>query len=221
MKNTSTEDTPLYGRLLIRFIRPFPNFDFGFIRSVRQKAVRSLNLSPGSSVIDAGCGPGGSFPFLVEAVGPQGKVVGIEISPVHSELARKRIAANGWHNVEVMTVPARKSRLQGQFEGLLMFAAPDVYGSETELANLFTKLGPNARVAAFGGKLASRGVGRALGPVLKALYKLSFSTTPPPALEPSRVLTDRLDDVIIEDYFFGLMFLLSGTVKPSVDADGE
>ena len=49
-----------------------------------------------------GCGPGGSFPFLVQAVGASGKVVGVEISPEVSFIARKRIARNRWENVEVL-----------------------------------------------------------------------------------------------------------------------
>src|SRR5687768_7107068 len=128
VKASTGEHTPLYGRLLIRLIKPFPNFDFSFIKPVRRRAVESLRLPRSGSVLDVGCGPGGSFPFLVDAVGPDGKVVGIEISPLHSSIARDRVKANAWKNVEVMTSPAREANLAGSFDGLLMFAAPDVYG---------------------------------------------------------------------------------------------
>ena len=212
------QDTPLYGRLLIRLTKPFPNFDFWFIKPVRQKAVASLRLPPGGRVLDVGCGPGGSFPFLVEAVGPQGKVIGIEISPMHSELARDRFAANGWTNVEVITKPAKDAELEGKFDGLLLFAAPDVYGSETELSNLIPHLGSGARVAAFGAKLATRGVGRLLNPVIKTLYKLSFSTTPPPSPEPWTTLARHLvDHLEITEYFFGLIFLVTGKLDTAKD----
>ena len=69
-------------------IRHFPDFDFSFIKPVRQRAVELLNLKPGDRVLDVGCGPGGSFPFLVPAVGSSGKVVGVEISPEVSFNAR-------------------------------------------------------------------------------------------------------------------------------------
>jgi ubiquinone/menaquinone biosynthesis C-methylase UbiE len=88
--------TPLYGRLLARLIRPFPNFDPPFIRPVRQRAVELLDLKDGNRVLDVGCGPGGSFPYLVHAVGPSGQVVGVEISPLISINARRRIEENGW-----------------------------------------------------------------------------------------------------------------------------
>jgi|SRR5215470_263360 len=80
-KSVPQQVTPPYFRYLARLIRPFPDFDFSFIRPVRQKAVELLNLRHGDRVLDLGCGPGGSFPYLVAAVGPSGQVVGVEISP--------------------------------------------------------------------------------------------------------------------------------------------
>jgi hypothetical protein len=41
------ESTPLYVRLLAGLVRPFPNFDFGFIKPLRQKATALLRLGPG------------------------------------------------------------------------------------------------------------------------------------------------------------------------------
>jgi ubiquinone/menaquinone biosynthesis C-methylase UbiE len=86
--------TPPYG-YLIRLFRPFPDFDPPFIKPVRQKAVELLHLKAGDRVLDVGCGPGGSFPYLVHAVGQSGEVVGIEISPEISAGARRRIAKKG------------------------------------------------------------------------------------------------------------------------------
>ena len=83
------ERTPSYHRL-VRLARPFPDFDFFFIRALRQKAVRLLALRPGDRVLDLGCGLGGSFPNLVQAVGSSGEVVGVEISPEVVENARRR-----------------------------------------------------------------------------------------------------------------------------------
>ena len=84
--------TPPYG-YLARLFRPFPNFDPSFIRPVRQKAVALLNLREGDRVLDVGCGPGGSFPYLVRAVGQSGQVVVVETSPEISINARRRIRA--------------------------------------------------------------------------------------------------------------------------------
>ncbi len=213
MKEETSNLTPFYGKYLVRLTRPFPNFDFSFIKPVRQKAVQFLNLKNGESVLDVGCGPGGSFPFLVGAVGESGSVVGVEISPEHSESARNRIKSNGWKNVEVIVSPAESVKLSGLYNGLLMFAAPDVYASTSALDNLVPHLVEGSRVVAFGGNLSKYGVGTILNPVLRLLYKLSFSTTPRPTYESWEVLSNFVDDLVVEDYFFGLMFLACGTLK--------
>jgi SAM-dependent methyltransferase len=118
--------TPPYG-YLVRLFRPFPDFDPPFIKPVRQKAVELLHLKAGDRVLDVGCGPGGSFPYLVHAVGQSGQVVGVEISPEISINANRRIAKNGWTNVEVIEAAAEDVHLTGLFDALLRFAAPDVY----------------------------------------------------------------------------------------------
>jgi hypothetical protein len=44
------------------------------------------------------------------------------------------------------------------------------------------------------------------------LFNLSFSTTPRPDYEPWRILSKRVEKLNVEEYFFGLMFLTSGSV---------
>jgi ubiquinone/menaquinone biosynthesis C-methylase UbiE len=211
MAQEGNDLTPPYGHLA-RLLRPFPDFDPPFIKPVRQKAVELLDLKEGDRVLDVGCGPGGSFPYLVRAVGQSGQVVGVEISPEISINARRRIAKNGWRNVQVIEATAQDVYLTGTFNGVLMFAAADVYASEEALENIIPHLRENARVVAFGAKLSSNRFGSTLNSSLRMLFKLSFSTTPRPDYEPWRILAKRVEKLDIEEYFFGLMFLTSGSV---------
>ena len=87
---TDKKDPP-YARYLVYLTRPFPNFDFSFIKPVRRKAVLSLKLKEGDRVLDAGCGSGGSFSFLRQWVGSTGEVIGLEISPQTVINTKKRI----------------------------------------------------------------------------------------------------------------------------------
>jgi demethylmenaquinone methyltransferase/2-methoxy-6-polyprenyl-1,4-benzoquinol methylase len=210
MKAQRKGPTPPYGHLA-RLIRPFPDFDPSFIKPVRQRAVDLLDLNESDRVLDVGCGPGGSFPYLVRAVGQSGQVVGVEISPVISINARRRIEKNGWRNVEVIEADARTVRLPGTFDGLLMFAT-DVMFLEEALENIFLHLREKARIVVFGAKLSRHRVGKILNPVLTMLFKLTFSTTPRLDYEPWRMVAKRVEKLDIEEYFLGLMFLASGSV---------
>lgn len=207
--------TPPYFRHLVHLIRPFPNFDLFFIKSLRQRAAELLRLQPGDSALDVGCGPGGSFPYLVQAVGPNGKVVGVEISPEVTVNARLRIQKNEWKNVEVLEADAQAVSLHGSFDAILMFGAPDVYASAPALANLWPSLAPNARVVAFGAKLASRGMARILNRAFRWWFSTaSFSSTPQLNYEPWALLAGRVKDLQVEEFFGGWMFLAWGSKGP-------
>lgn len=210
-KNSHGVEAP-YARYLSRAIRPFPDFDFFFIKSVRAKAVEWLRLQQGERVLDLGCGPGGSFPFLVEVVGASGSVIGVDIGHQSCINARRRIERNGWKNVEVIEAPAQDVRLTGIYDAALMFAAPDVFASEAALENIFPHLRDGARVAIFGAKLSDRFPGRLLNPVLRKVVATLSPATPVPDDQPWKILAKRIDGLQVEEYFFGSMFLAAGSL---------
>ncbi len=214
------ELTPLYARFLVHLIRPFPDFDFFFIRNLRQKAVRLLQLKPGDRALDVGCGPGGSLPYLVDAVGRSGEVVGVEISPEMAINARNRIATNEWDNVQIVVAGAEGAKLEGKFDGLLLFAAQDVCVSREALANLAPLLKNGARVVAFGGKLSRRRFAGVVNLPFRAMFsKLTFPSTPGLNYEPWTLLKTHLREFNLEEHFFGWMFLAWGSVDSSAQHD--
>lgn len=211
--NTSPDSTPPYVRWLAPMIRPFPDFDFGFIKPVRARAAGLLHLRTGDRVIDAGCGSGGSFPYLRERIGDAGQVVGVEISEDAAHNARRRIEKHGWRNVDVVTCAAQTAPLSGRFDGLLMFAAPDVYASAPAFWRMAASLEDGAWIVAFGARLTETMPGRLLNPLLRlALAKLSPST-PPLTHEPWSLLARCTDEFAVEHCFGGSMFLASGRLR--------
>jgi protein-L-isoaspartate O-methyltransferase len=171
------------------------------------------NTEIGYWMWDVGCGPGGSFPYLVEAVGPHSEVIGVEISPELTINAKRRIEAMSWNNVQVIEGNARTTRLNGKFDGLVIFAAPDVYASPEALATLLPYLKDDARIVVFEGKLSRRRSAGALNVLFQSLMKLSFSSTPRLNYEPWCVLENSLTKIHVQEYFFGCMFLVSGCKK--------
>ena len=47
----------------------------------RRRMVADLNLAPGDAILDLGCGPGLWTPLFAEKVKPNGRVVGVDVSP--------------------------------------------------------------------------------------------------------------------------------------------
>ena len=56
------------------------------------RAMDALSPKPGDVVIDIGCGAGQSVLQLAERVGPEGRVIGLDIAPSLLDLARRRAA---------------------------------------------------------------------------------------------------------------------------------
>lgn len=207
-------ETAPYLRFLVFLIRPFANFDLFWARPLRRRAVQLLQLKPGDRVLDAGCGIGGSFPYLADAVGPAGEVVGVEISPEAARQARKRIAANGWTNVRVVEGNVETVALEGRFDGLVMLGAPDAYASARALDSLLPHLADGARVVAFGAKLSHRRSRKTLNWLFRAAFsRLTLASTPALDYGPWTLLAERVPELRVEERFLGWMFFAWGTVR--------
>jgi ubiquinone/menaquinone biosynthesis C-methylase UbiE len=63
-----------------------------FLRDVAERSLARMALQPGESVLDVGCGTGVFLPGLAAAVGPAGRVVGLDHSAAFLEDARTRLA---------------------------------------------------------------------------------------------------------------------------------
>ena len=123
---------------------------------IRVATVRNLQLRPGQQVIDVGCGTGLSFALLREEVGDAGFVTGIEQSPEMAALARERIRAAGWRNVQVIEAAVEEAALKADFDAALFNYTHDILRSPDAVANVMRHLRPDARVGACGMKYPTR-----------------------------------------------------------------
>ena len=206
--------TPLYARLLLNIVRPFPNFDVFFIKPLRRKAIDMLELKQGDRVLDLGCGIGGSFPYLVNAVGKTGEIIGVEISDSVLRNTRKRVEKNNWNNITLINSAAQDVKISNKANGVLMFAAPDVYASNEALKNIFPNVMKGSKVVVFGAKTNNKLFFKGFNKLIKqTVSKLSFNTTPLPDDKPWLLLEHYITGIKVKQLFFGLFFLLSGETK--------
>jgi SAM-dependent methyltransferase len=76
-----------------------------------------VDLRPGQSAIDLGCGPRGVLDLLAERVSPDGRVLGVDADPVSVALASEFAAEHGLSAVQVLEGDARHTGLpSGAFD---------------------------------------------------------------------------------------------------------
>jgi ubiquinone/menaquinone biosynthesis C-methylase UbiE len=75
-------------------------------RAQRLRAVRALGLRPGDSVVDIACGTGLNFPLIEKMIGPDGRIVGVDLTDAMLARAQDRTDSNGWRNVSLVQADA-------------------------------------------------------------------------------------------------------------------
>jgi ubiquinone/menaquinone biosynthesis C-methylase UbiE len=78
---------------------------------IAQGLVEAVAPAPGERVVDVGCGRGAALLPVAAAVGPSGRVVGVDISVRMIELLDREVAAAGLANVELHVMDASAPEL--------------------------------------------------------------------------------------------------------------
>lgn len=117
------------------------------IRPLGLAAMDRLDPRPGERVLDVGCGCGDSSLELARRVGPEGEVLGLDISAPMLEVARERARAAGARNLVFQEADAQTATLPGDRDavfsrfGVMFFADPTA-----AFANLRSALRPGGRL---------------------------------------------------------------------------
>ena len=76
---------------------------FGFdVERYRQDTITALALCPGDVVVELGCGTGLNFAYVQQEIGPQGKIIGVDLTDAMLDVARDRVTRERWTNVELV-----------------------------------------------------------------------------------------------------------------------
>jgi trans-aconitate methyltransferase len=159
-------------------------------------------------VLDVGCGTGLCCGLLLEKVGSQGAVIGIEASPEMAAIARERVAREGWPNVTIVQSGAQDAQIAGTADAALFCAVHDILQSPDALQNVMDQLRPQAPVAAGGGKWAAPwlvGVNMQAR-MLHAPFVQSFEGFD----RPWHHLEPLIEDVQLREVAFGSGYVLTG-----------
>src|SRR6516225_8125230 len=85
----------------------------------REKAVEALALKRGDAVVEIGCGTGLNFGLLENAIGREGKIVGVDLTDAMLSRAQERVRQNGWSNVELVQSDAATFPFPQTVDGII------------------------------------------------------------------------------------------------------
>jgi ubiquinone/menaquinone biosynthesis C-methylase UbiE len=122
---------------------------------IAQQLVRLAAPMPGERALDAGCGRGAATIALAEAVGGDGHVTGIDLSPKMIEVARADIGGLGWSNVDLQVMDASAPSLPAAgydlvVSSLVVFFLPDPPAALLAWRRLLVTPGGRLAISTFG-----------------------------------------------------------------------
>lgn len=119
--------------------------------ALRLRALQALDLQPGDTVFDVGCGDGRLLPALARQVQQEGWVLGIEESASLAQQARRRVEGIDFgYCVQVEQQPVERLQTHLRADALLFSFAHDVLQSPDALNRLIAHCRPGARIAIVG-----------------------------------------------------------------------
>jgi demethylmenaquinone methyltransferase/2-methoxy-6-polyprenyl-1,4-benzoquinol methylase len=68
----------------------------------RKPALEALRPRPGATVLDLACGTGLNFSHIIERIGPEGRIVGVDCTRAMLKQAQRRLARHGWDGVTLL-----------------------------------------------------------------------------------------------------------------------
>jgi ubiquinone/menaquinone biosynthesis C-methylase UbiE len=184
-------------------------------RTQRLRTVQALGLRAGDTVIDMACGTGLNFPLLQKAVGPDGRIVGVDLTDAMLARAQDRTEANGWSNVSLVQADAAGFDFPAEVDAILStYALTQVPECAEVIAHGAAALSAGGRWAVLDLKVPSRTPGW--------LAQLGIATVRPfasidewivrrPWEAIRAAMQDELADFAWTELFFGTAFLAAGS----------
>jgi demethylmenaquinone methyltransferase/2-methoxy-6-polyprenyl-1,4-benzoquinol methylase len=88
-------------------------------RSQRLRTVQSLGLREGDTVVDMACGTGLNFSLVEKAIGPGGRIIGVDLTDAMLARAQDRVDANAWSNVSLVQSDAADFGFPAEVDAIL------------------------------------------------------------------------------------------------------
>ncbi len=201
-------ETPFVRQRYNRLAKFFVFFEWLFLlpRGIRSKAVSRLELKRGSRVLEVGCGTGRNLAPLLEAVGAEGQVYGVDLSDGMLAEAEELCTRAGWRNVELMRADAADYVLPEPVDGAIFGLSYAVIPHHKDaLRHSWNQLRPGGYLVIMDAKLPSGMLGKLLYPFVVWTSRLTVLGNPD--VRPWDELRAMTDDVDYEEAQFGTYYI--------------
>src|ERR1700749_3809208 len=184
-------------------------------RSQRLRAVQALGLGPGDTVIDMACGTGLNFSLLQRAVGPGGRIIGVDLTDAMLAQDQDRIKGHDWSNVSLVQADAAGFDFPAAVNAILStYALTQVPECAEVIAHGTEALAAGGRWAVLDLKVPGRTPGwlaqvgtatvRPFAAIDEWMMRRPWETI-------RAAMQDELADFSWTELFFGTAFLAAGT----------
>jgi len=190
-------------------------------RAQRLRAVQALHLRAGDSMIDVACGTGLNFSLIEEVIGPDGRIVGVDLTDAMLAQARHRIEANGWTNVSLVHADAVHFVFPTEIDAILStYALSQVPECAEVITHGAAALTGGGRWVVLDLKVPDKTPGwlTQLGTaVLRPFASIDEWNLRRPWEAIRAAMQEELVDVSWTELFFGSAFLAAGSRGPGTD----
>ena len=204
-------DTPFVRRRYDRLARFFVFFEWLFLLppGIRRKAVARMELKAGGRVLEVGCGTGRNLAPLVEAVGAEGRVYGVDLSDGMLAEAGELCARSGWHNVTLISADAAGYSLPEPVDGVIFSLSYAVIPRHREaLRRAWEQLRPGGYLVIMDAKLPAGWRGKLIRPFVVWASRLTVLGNPD--VRPWDELRELTGEVDYEEVQFGTYYICRG-----------
>jgi ubiquinone/menaquinone biosynthesis C-methylase UbiE len=187
-------------------------------RGQRLRAVQALGLRAGDTVIDIACGTGLNFPLIEEAIGPAGRIVGVDLTDAMLAQAQDRIERNGWRNVSLVQADAADFDFPTEVDAILStYALSQVSECAEVIAHGSAALAGGGRCVVLDLKVPAN-TPRWMAQLGRAIVRPFASIDEWVMRRPWELIRaamqEQLTDVSWAELFFGTAFLATGSRGP-------